>query len=72
MCFFPTLSHFFFSIILLQARSDSYIESRTIMGMWFLFLVPLLIMVVVLGNRYTSGSGEEEEVRSGTYRGEEE
>ena len=70
MCFFPTLSKFFFSVILLQARSDSHIESRSMMGMWFLFLVPLLLIMTVLGNIYSGGNDEEEEIVSGTYHGE--
>jgi hypothetical protein len=39
------------------------------MDMWLIFLVPLLIMMVVFGNRNTS---DEEEVGSGTYHAEEE
>ena len=72
MGFFSTLSNFFFSIILLQARSDSHIESRSMMGMWFLFLVLILLMMMVVGSRFGGGNDEEEEIGSGTYHGEEE
>ena len=70
--FFPTLSNFFFSIILLQERSDSHIESTSMMGMWCLWLVPILLMMVVVGSRFGGGNDEDEEIGSGTYHGEEE
>ena len=41
------------------------------MGMWFLFLVPILLMIVVVGNRFGGGKDEDEEIGSGTYHGEE-
>ena len=72
MCFFPTLFNLFFSIILLQARRDSHIESRSMMGMWFLFLVPILLMMMVVESRFGGGNDEEKEIGSGTYHGEEE
>ena len=42
------------------------------MGMWFLFLVPNLLMMIVVGSRFGGGNNEEEEIGSGTYHGEEE
>jgi hypothetical protein len=59
----PTLSHFSFSIILLQAASYSQ-DSTSMMGMsmWFILLVPFFIMMVVLGSQNTSDDEEELEV----------
>jgi hypothetical protein len=70
--FSSTLSHFSFSIILLQAASYSQ-DSTSIMGMsmWFILSVPFFIMIVVLGRRNTDDEEEEIEVGS-TYHGEEE
>ena len=42
------------------------------MGMWFLFLVPFLLMMMVVGSRFGGVNDEDEEIGSGTYHGEEE
>jgi hypothetical protein len=69
----PTLSHFSFSIILWQTSSYSQ-DSTSMMGMsmWYILLVPFLILMVVLGGcRSTNDSDEEIEVDN-TYHGDEE
>ena len=40
------------------------------MGMWFLWLVPILLMMVVVGSRFGGGNDEDEEIASCTYHGE--
>ena len=42
------------------------------MGMWFLWLVPILLMMVVVGSRFCGGNDEDEEIGRRTYHGEEE
>ena len=37
------------------------------MGMRFLWLVPILLMMVVVGSRFGGGNDEEEEIGSRTY-----
>ena len=39
------------------------------LGIWFILLVPFLILMVVIGNRRRN-DGEDEEVGSVRYRGE--
>ena len=42
------------------------------MGMWFLWSVSILLMMVVVGSRFNGGNDEDEEIGSRTYHGEEE
>ena len=39
-------------------------------GMWFLWLVPILLMMEVVGSRFGGGNDEDEEIGSRTYHGE--
>lgn len=62
------LSYFSFSIILLQAASYSQ-DSRSMMGMWFIFLVPDFIVIVVLRGQNTT---DEEELEASKHKRREE
>jgi hypothetical protein len=49
----------------------SKLFSRNMLDMWFILLVPFLIMMAALGN-WNTNDEEELEVGSGTYHGEDE
>ena len=64
---FPMLPPSFYC----RKQVQSLVLSTMMMGLWFILLVPFVILMTVIGNQ-RKNEGEDEEVGSGTYHGEEE